>query len=60
MTRTGMDQMTVDAIQTQLDRVATFALPEEAKMSLTQDIIQKAIRQYALPRAATAIEERVK
>lgn len=60
MTRTGMDQMTVDAIQTQLDRVATFALPEEAKMSLAQDIIQKAIRQYALPRAATKTEETVR
>jgi hypothetical protein len=60
LTRTGMDQLTVDAIQTQLDRVATFALPEPAMLSLIEDIIQKGIRQYALPRAATAIEERVK
>lgn len=57
--RVNMDPYRVQEIQAALDNVARYVLPEPAKLTFMQDIAQKAIRQYALPRAGAFISEQV-
>jgi hypothetical protein len=51
--RVNMDPYRIKEIQDALDQVESFVLPAQAKLTFAQDVVQKAIRQYAIPRAGT-------
>ena len=57
--RVNMDPYRVQEIQAALDQVESFVLPAQAKLTFAQDVVQKAIRQYAIPRAGTGVMEAV-
>jgi hypothetical protein len=57
--RVNMDPYRIKEIQDALDRVESFVLPPQAKLTFAQDLAQKFIRQYAIPRAGTGAMELV-